>query len=454
MSLRLERALAIEAESVREDLEEVVLPIATKEEWRLHKTLCLSNEKVLLCLSGAVALPSAAGFTGAAFVLDHLEWWREALDQRGVWGGLREVTEPSVLAILAVLAVTILAGIKLLRRSMDWVLLKVQNLRYKGREILGEPSVSKVEWGTQLFLFVLILMFWVFAMWSTWQNVEAMWGKPDVFLVSSMVIAAPVVLLFALKLLDFKVVLHGIHQVFPALVRAATTSTELPSCRYCQKAVLPRPRIRRVAQTGLTHLLRWADRLPLVSSFRVQHPWVQFLSLLLGAYLIGFMLAGVAGFRFESAMAVAGLTTMGAVWRAAGSTGSSVFEELFEKMTWRRLLLFPVAVLMTVLIYGNHLFLVGTIKLLGRFAVANYSPEAMCCFLLSLEGAIIYLAWLYWTQGPRDKYKKCLKYLIGQTGVLLSALGWSWGWPLIIGSLNTVLWPKDDGSADRLAAQR
>lgn len=207
-----------------------------------------------------------------------------------------------------------------------------------------------------------------------------MWGKPDVLLISSMVIAASIVLLIALTGLDFKAVLRGIDQVSPALACAVMTSTKPPDCPYYWNAVQPRPRIRRVAQSWLPHLLRWADRLPLVSSFRVQHPWVQFLSLLLGVHLIGLILAGVAGFRFESAMAATGLTMLGALWGAAGSTGSSVFDGLFEKMPWRRLLLFPVAVLMTVLIYGNHLFLVGTTKLLGRFAVANCSLEAMCMF--------------------------------------------------------------------------
>lgn len=135
MSLRLERALAIEAESVRER-EEVVLPIATKEEWRLHTLHRLSKGQVLIRFIVTVALPIAAGFRGAAFVLDRLEWWQDVFVQLCIWGGVREVTEPSVLGILAVLVVMVLAGSKLLHRKLDWLLLKVQSLRYGGRKIL------------------------------------------------------------------------------------------------------------------------------------------------------------------------------------------------------------------------------------------------------------------------------------------------------------------------------
>lgn len=428
MSLRLERALAIEAESVREGPGEVVLPIATKEEWRLHTLHRLSRGQVLIRFIFAASLLYTAGMMGTIVVSDLFTWWHEVSAQRGVSGGVREVTQPSVLVVLAVLGSMIVIGCRLLLRNLNWMVLRVRRLRYAGRLLLRHRPHPEADWGIQLFLGVSLIVIWILVVAALWHNLGATWGQTHVLFDILMFIAAPTALLVLATIGDSRSVFLGLARTFPTLGLLVTSTVRPPQCRVCVRRVQERPRwircLKKINWRVLRQLRGWMrELLPLEQFVIFTFAWYLFL------FLMGAMLNAPA-------TGAARLATTGAilaVLRMLASGGPSVFDGFFEEVTWPQLRTKLALFLLAAALYGHHRFLIWAIDKLKVVAIGEYDSNSMCCFLLICEGVVLYMVWRY-RRGVRGSvlWKPPLGVLAGNLGFLKAATGLEWGWDVLI----------------------
>lgn len=428
MSLRLERALAREAESVREGREEVGLPIATKEEWRLHTLHRLSKGQVLIRFIFAASLLYTAGMMGTVVVSDLFTWWHEVSAQRGVSGGVREVTQPSVLVVLAVLGSMIVIGCRLLLRNLNWMVLRVRRLRYSGRLLLRHRPHPEADWGSKLFLAVLTMVAWLFATAIVWRDLGATWGQGRILFDILMFIAAPTALLLLSALADLRSVFLGLARTFPTLGLLATSSVRPPQCRVCVRMVQERPRWIRCLKKVDWRVLR-----QLRGRMRELTPLERFGTFTFVWYLFLFLMGGILN---APATGAARLATAGAilvVLRMLVSGGPSVFDGFFEEVTWPQLRTKLALLLLAAALYGHHCFLIWAVDTLKVVAIGEYDPNSMCCFLLICEGVVLYMVWRS-RRGVRGTvlWKGPLALLVSNLGFLKAAAGLEWGWDALI----------------------